>query len=237
MRRMVLTSTLLAFACATSPIKEIPLSGSDRDLPQLFLGGWDGHRLLLYDDTTLEPGRSLYRDVVQALHGLSSDLYAVAYLDQGEVKTYAAQHGIFCSAAACLVVLARHGGEKIDDWGKAEAVIELNGMGTEPIGSVWIQEKAIRAPGPKKWPLLCRARNDQPRYVHEDGGALFPGQTVGGLSFAVFGPQEVATQYQQANMRAPSDTTCDEDIARSQREPQPERPQLKADPNLIQKLK
>lgn len=236
MRAILGASLVLALGCATSPIHEMPLSSGGRNLPDLFLGGWDGHRLHVFNDTSLEPGLSTYRDVEEALRYLSSEKYAAMYMEQKELKPeVTAAHGFFCTTEACVVVLERKGGETLKGFGKALAIIELNGTAQQPIGSVWIQEKEVRSPGPRHWPLLCRYKTDQPRHVHEDGSALFPAQTVDKVAFAVFGPQELPAQYQQAGIQAPSETTCDDDVARSQREPPAERPQIKADPNLIQK--
>jgi hypothetical protein len=175
------------------------------------------------------------KEVAKSLSHLSSNEYAAIYFESTKLQSStAAAHALFCPSPACIAVLERKGGSSLDEWGDAVAIVELKSLANQPIGSIWLNERAIRPPGPKRWALLCRNKQDPPRYVHADGGAIFPAQWVGKASFALFGPRDTSSDY-LAGFAAPSETQCDEEIVQREKEPQPERPQIKADPALLQK--
>jgi hypothetical protein len=237
MRWILGAGLVCLLGCAPAHMKTLSLTHGGRDLPGLILGGWDGHRLNLFDDTSIEPGVSKFRDLDRALGHLSSDQYAAVYVEAAKLDAAAAAHGIFCHTVACVAVLERMGGDEFSQWGQAQALFELRGIDEEPLGSVWLQDRAIRPPGPRKWPLLCRSKTDQPRNVHADGAAIFPALVQGSSAFALFGPPELPAEYQKVGFAAPSETLCDEEAVRIQKEPAPERPVIKPDPALMQKLK
>jgi len=221
-------------ACGPAHLREVRPSGG-RDLRELFLGGWDGRRLTLFDETTLEPGFTTHAQLLRQLAYLSSDAYTMVYVERAKVDAAAAAHDLFCDAAICLAVVDRRSGSRLEKWGNALAVFELAGPdGAAPLGAVWIAGAAVRPPGPRRWHLLCRSHADQPRFVHPDGGAYFPvrpGRTDG---FARFGADPIVAEYRKRGTAAPSEATCDDETARMQKEePPPVRPTFKADPTLL----
>jgi hypothetical protein len=232
---LVLAMMVLA-ACAPAHLRAVGLTGSGRELPDLFLGGWDGHRLGVFDDTAVEPGVTTRAQLEQALGKLSSSLYAVVYVEKAKLDAEAAKHGLFCDAPMCLVVLEKKdGGGELSGWGATLAVFELKGPDDAPIGPVWLAGRTIRPPGPAKWERLCRSKSDAPRAIHPDGSALFPARAgLDGDGFALFGPAAEPAALKRDGFPAPSETLCDEEQVRRNAEPQPERPKLKLDPSLLQ---
>jgi hypothetical protein len=230
---------LLAVACATAAcapahLNPVALSGA-REFPELLLGGWDGRRLGLFDDTAIEPGVTSRAQLVQALGRLAPGAYGAIYVQRARLDAALAEkHGLFCDAALCLAVLDRKDrGADFAEWGRAVAVFELAGADSSLVGPVWLAGRAVRSPGPGRWPLLCRGRTDSPRRVHPDGGALYPERVVGAEEFVLFGPTELPAQYLERGTPAPSETLCDDEAVRLRSEPAPERPVIRADPRLL----
>lgn len=231
---LVLGASLLMMACGPAHMGTLSLSG-ERDMQTLVLGGWDGQRLILFNDTTIEPFLTESKDVARYMKQLSGSQYAAVYFETAKLPAKDAEpHSIFCPSAFCIAVLERNGGSSFASWGEAAAIIELKSLENAPIGAVWINEKSVRPPGPSRWPLLCREKSQPPRYVHPDGGALFPAMKVGKASFAHFAKREMTREY-LSGFSAPSEKLCDEELVRLEQEPPPERPQIKADPTLMQK--
>ena len=235
MKRVIVTVGLVLSACAPAHLRAIGLSGSGRDLPELFLGGWDGKRLHVFDDTFVEPGTTTRPQLVQELQSLASDEYAVLYVQAAKLDPLAAKaHGIFCDSPWCLGVLARHGSGSFDKLGDAVAIFELAGPGDGPIGKVWLAGKEVRPPGPTTWDHLCLTKADTPKYVHPDGGALFPARVgATGVEFALFGPRQEPARYENAGFEAPSDKLCDEELVRQSHDSLPPPPKLTIDPKLL----
>ena len=229
--------TLLLVGCATPlHLRPVALTGDGRELPALFLGGWDGHRLGVFDDSNVEPGVTRAEDLARALSYLSKEQYGVVYLESANLHPeVASAHGLFCAAPVCLVVLERNGGATFNTWGTTLAVFELNGSHRDVVGSVWMDGRAVRLPGPKSWPLLCRNKTDQPHNVHPDGGAIFPAKSGNGPDgFALFGPIDLPAEFHRSGFAAPSATLCDQEAVDQSKEPQPERPVVAPDPALMQ---
>lgn len=238
MSKLVLPCLLLALsACGPAHLRTVGLSGGGRELPELFLGGWDGKRLRLYDDRVLEPGLSTATEVAAAVGSLSSTLYVAAWVDPKQLDAATAQaKGIVCDAALCLVVFAHGDGAGLTGWGAPLAIFELEGEARK-LSSSWIAARAIRPPGPVRWPLKCLTAKDTPRFVHPDGGAIFPAWgAADDNGFAVFDPDAVPAEWRtggEAGFEAPSPRFCDEERARLAQEPAPERPDIEADPSLL----
>lgn len=234
MRSLVVAGALALAACAPEHLRALGLSGGGRELPELFLGGWDGRRLGVFDDSQVEPGVTTRSQLVRVLGVLSSDLYAVVYVEKARLDAEAARHGLTCDAPMCLVVFERKGGDSLARWGAALAVFELKGAGDDAIGPVWLSARAIRPPGPTRWDRLCLTRSDTPRYVHPDGAAIFPARPgLDGDAFALFGPTDEPASYRRDGFAAPSARLCDEELVRQQGEPEPERPKLDVDPSIL----
>jgi hypothetical protein len=233
---VLLVLAAACLACGPAHLKTVSLAGGGRDLRDLFLGGWDGHRLTLFDESAVEPGLTTHGELLSALAFLSGDAYALAYVEKDKLDADTAAHDIFCDAPACLVLVERKDGAA-RGWGSALAVFELSALDkAAPIGAVWIAGSAVRAPGPRRWPLLCRSRTDAPRNVHPDGAALFPARPGKLDGFARFGALDLAADYRARGTVAPSPVTCDEEAARINREePPPERPVFRPDPTLLPK--
>lgn len=233
--RLPLVALVLLSACAPAHLHTTALTAGGRDLPELFLGGWDGRRLGLFDDRTIEPGESTHADLRRALQPLDARRMVVAYVDPAQLDaSWAARRGFGCSSALCLVVFERGGGTP-ETWGEALAVFELAGAeDRSPVGRAWLRGRVVRPPGPTRWPMMCRTKDEPPRHVHPDGGALFPernGQTDGWALFG--GVRDVALSFLRDGFTAPSETTCDEEVARLEQMPAPERPAIEADPKLL----
>jgi hypothetical protein len=208
---VALLLALLSAGCATPlHLRPVSLTGDGRTLPDLFLGGWDGRRLDLFDDSSVEPGISHLEDVARALSFLSAHEYGVVYIDKARLTPEEARpHGLFCDAPTCLAVLERRGADDFQNWGATLAIFEFGGPKGDIAGQVWIDGRLVRPPGPKKWSLMCRSPQDQPHFVHPDGGAVYPARpSPGGDQFALFGPSEAALDYKKNGFAAPSDTTC-----------------------------
>lgn len=225
---------LLHAACAPAHLRTVGVSGS-RELPELFLGGWDGRRLGAFDDSYLEPGVTPRAQLVDTVGRLSSSVYGAVWIEKAKLDpAFAAKHGLFCEASTCLAVLDRTDrGGGVDEWGLAVAVFELTGPEDGLVGPIWLAGRMVRPPGPMRWPLLCRGRDDRPRRVHPDGGALYPERVVGGESFALFGPTLTPALYLSKGTAAPAETVCDDEAARLLAEPPPELPVIRADPGLL----
>lgn len=208
----VTAGLLLATAACATPfhLRPVPLRSGGRSLQDLFLGGWDGHRLDVFNDTSVEPGTTRANDLAHTLSYLSEQEYAVAYVDKAALTAEeAGAHGLFCDAPACLVVLDRRGGDSWKSWGAALAIFELAGEHNDPIGAIWLDGRTVRPPGPKSWPLLCRTPADQPHFAHPDGNAYYPARpSPGGDAFALFGANEVTAALHASSFAAPSPTTC-----------------------------
>ncbi len=234
-RAVVLAVGLVVISCAPAHLRAIGLSGSGRSLPELFLGGWDGRRLHLYTDGFVIPGQTTRPQLVDVLGNLSSDLYAVVYVQSAKLDPVAAKaHGIFCDTPWCMVVLDRKGGGSFAQWGSALAVFELAGPGDGPIRNVWLAGSEVRPPGPTTWDHKCLTKKDTPRYVHPDGGALYPAKVSStGVAFALFGPRDLAGRYENDGFDAPSDTLCDETLVRLSKERFPPPPKVSLGQELL----
>jgi len=220
---------LLFVGCGPARWRTVSLTPNGRTLPKLFLGGWDGRRLGLFDDTVIEPGVTTRQELERAIARLSSELYAVAWVDVPKpTDEQARRHDLMCPSPACLVVFDRNGTDEHSGWGKALALFELAENPGLPIGQVWIEGKAVRSPGPTKWPLLCRSKTDFPTNVHPDGGAWYPARLTDDGGFAVFGAYATPNEFRRKGFRAPSETTCDENVLMRKREEERDRARLKA---------
>lgn len=225
---------LLGACVPPAHLRYLSLSRGGRDLPELFLGGWDGRRLKLHDDTDLRVGASSHRDVVAALSKLSN-AYGTVYVDSTRLEADESERrGFFCDSPWCLVVFDRAEKKIYADWGEPLAIFELSGVEPDAVlGNVWLVEKAVRAPGPSRWPLKCRDDDDMPRNIHPDGNALFPARSAfGEEAWARFGPSEIADAY-RSGASAPSEQTCSYEEARRANEPSPEKPEIEIDPSLL----
>jgi hypothetical protein len=216
-------------------MRPVSLAGDGRTMQNLFMGGWDGHRLELVDDSAIEPGTTKAEDVAHELSLLSDHDYAVVYVESAKLTPdVASAHGIFCESPVCLVVLDRKGGENIASWGNALAVFELNHPNGDVAGRVWIDGRAVRPPGPTTWPIYCLNVKDTPHYLHPDGAAIFPARASSSGGFALFGPTEVPLHYHQDGFLAPAPNTCDQAVADDAKKPQPEKPAFKPDQAILQ---
>ncbi len=229
---LALAASVCSLGCATvGHGQPVGLARSGRALPELFLGGWDGKRLGVFDDSTIEPGLSNRQQLVAALKHLASDQYRALYLERSRLGPDAEAKGLFCATPLCIVVFEQKPGARL---GELVAVFELNGAGDEPIGSIWLAASGVRAPGPTRWPRYCKSKDDVPHNVHADGAAVFPARAVqGGQPFAHFGVPKEALELTREGFAAPFDEFCDEEAARRKNEPEPERPRLQADPSLL----
>lgn len=234
MKRLLVPLVVLLSACAPAHLRSVGPGGS-REMQEFFLGGWDGRRLGVFDDSGVEPGVTTANQLAKSLRHLSGDLYAVVYIESAKLDAVEARkHGLECATAMCLVVFEGKGASELSGWGPAIAIFELKGIGEAPLGPVWLAGRAIRSPGPRRWDLFCRSKTDEPRFVHPDGGALYPARPgPSGDAFALFGPTELPASYRREGFTAPSETLCDEELVRLQAEPAPERPEIKADPTLV----
>jgi hypothetical protein len=179
-------------------------------MQNLFLGGWDGHRLDLVNDTSIEPGVTPIDEVTHDLSLLSAKDYAVIFIDKAKLTPEeATPHGLFCDAPTCLAVLDRHGGEDFRSWGPAVAIFEFTGPKAAVAGAVWMDGSVVRPPGPRTWPMQCKAASEQPRFVHADGMAVFPVRpSPSGEGFAQFGPSDLTAAYKRDGYPAPNTTSC-----------------------------
>ena len=229
-RAPVALSLVMALAACATPLhlRPVPLAADGRALGQVFLGGWDGHRLEAFNDILVEPGKSPADELAQALSALSKHDYGVVYVETASLAPeMASAHALFCPTAVCLAVLERKGAEDVNGWGNTVAVFELTGPKSDIVGNIWIAGGEVRPPGPTSWPLMCRNKKDVPRYVHPDGGALYPVKAPNGAAgFALFGPNELPAAFHQDGFAAPSETICDRDLI--------DNPPPKVDPALIQ---
>lgn len=231
--RPFVASLLLLTACAPAHLKTIGLSGGGREMSELFNGGWSGRHLGSFNDVPVEPGVTRRSELVAVVSALSKAQYAAVYIDKGKMDGTAAQHALFCESPMCLVVFDRNGADEYTRWGEAVAIFELpTGAEDGPIGPIWLSASSIRAPGPRKWDLMCVSKEAPPRYVHPDGSALYPARTDGREGFALFGTP-AAGAYRRG-FAAPAATVCDEEKARLQQEPELERPKLQVDPRMLQ---
>lgn len=227
-------AVLLGACVPPAHLRSLSLSRGGRELPELFLGGWDGRRLKLHDDTALRVGASTHREVVTALARLSN-AYGTVYIEASQLDANETDaRGFFCEAPWCLVVFDRAGRKVYAEWGEPLAIFELTGVEPESVlGNVWLVEKAIRAPGPSRWPLKCRDDGDMPRNIHPDGNALFPVRSAyEEEAWARFGPSEIGEAYRDG-FTAPSEQTCSYEEARLANEPAPEKPEIEIDPSLL----
>lgn len=223
---LLLTATI---GCAPTHLRPVGLSGGGREAWELFRGGWDAKEgLIAFDESRVKIGVTRRSELVRLVGALSSSAYAAVYVERAKLEATATVHALFCDAPMCLVVFDRKDGSDYPSWGEALAVFELPGSDDAPIGKVWLAARAVRPPGPRAWPLMCRSNDDAPRHVHPEGGALYPARTDGSEGFALFGTPDAAT-YQQP---APGPRSCDEHRARETAEPEPERPRLKV-PGII----
>jgi hypothetical protein len=205
-------------------------------MQNLFMGGWDGHRLGLVDDNAIEPGVTRADDVAHELSLLAEHDYAVIYVESAKLSPdVAAAHGIFCESPVCLVVLDRRGGDSLTSWGTALAIFELNHPHGDVAGRVWMDGRMVRPPGPTTWPLFCLSKTDSPHFLHPDGAAIYPARaSPNGDGFALFGPTDVPLQYHRDGFLAPAPNTCDQAVADDAKKPQPEKPLIKPDQAILQ---
>lgn len=204
-------AVLLLCSCATPlHLRPVALTNGGRTLPNLFMGGWDGHRLDLVDDTSVEPGVTRTADLARALAKLSASDYGVIFVETAQLTAdVTAPHSLFCPQAACAVVMDRNHGQELKDWGPAVAIFELTGPQNELVGSIWMDGGVIRPPGPKTWPSMCRNPTDPAVHVHPDGNAVFPIRASGsGVGFALFGNSDLAMQLRKDSYPALSDGSC-----------------------------
>jgi hypothetical protein len=231
--RPLVACLLLLTACAPAHLKTIGLAGGGREMPELFNGGWSGRHLGAFNDLQVEPGVTRRSELVPLVASLAKGKYAAAYVAKAQLDAAAAKHALFCESPMCLVVFDRNGADDYAGWGEAVAIFELpTGAEDGPIGPIWLAASSIRAPGPRKWDLLCASKEAPPRYVHPDGSALYPARTDGREGFALFGTP-LAGAYRRG-FASPSATVCDEEKARLQQEPELERPKLQLDPRMLQ---
>lgn len=231
-------SALAISACAPAHLRPLGLGG-DRDVGEVFLGGWDGRRLRVFDDKTIEPGVTSRKELVAALSHLSNTRYAALWVDGSMLDDALRAHDAFCETRMCALVFDRRRGEDLATWGPVVAVFELVGSESQFVGSTWLANEAIRPPGPEAWSLRCHDVNDTPVAVHSDGGAVYPnrlGKTLG-TRYALFDREKVPESYRKPAMligfQAPNALTCDHDKARLSEEPEPEKPRIEVDPSLF----
>jgi hypothetical protein len=212
MTRSFLLALLFALSACATPLhlRPVPLTNGGRTLPALFMGGWDGHRLDLVDDTSIEPGTTRVEELTRALAKLSANEYGVIFVESARLNAeVTAPHALFCQTTNCVVVIDRHKSEHLADWGPALAIFELTGPHDDVVGSIWMDGGVIRPPGPKSWPQQCRNPTDPPQRVHPDGNGVFPVRSSGtGVGFALFGPSDVASAYRREGFPAPVENGC-----------------------------
>lgn len=225
-------------ACAPGHLRPLGLSG-ERDVGEVFLGGWDGRRLRVFNDLTVEPGVTPRKVLVQALSNLSGSRFAALWVDGAQLDAELRAHDGFCETAMCVFVFERQRGRDLPSWGPVVAVFELVGDESQLVGSAWLANDAIRPPGPESWSLRCRDENDRPVAVHADGGAIYPHRIgeVLGTRYALFDRERVPETYRKPAMligfQAPNASTCDHDKARLSELPEPEKPRIDIDSSLL----
>lgn len=235
----VVVAGLALSACAPAHMRHLGLGG-DRDVGEVFLGGWDGRRLRVFNDKTVEPGVTPRKQLVNALSYLSDTRFVALWVDGAMLDDALRAHGAFCETRLCVLVFDRRRGGDLASWGPVVAVFELVGDDSQIVGAAWLANEAIRPPGPEAWSLRCQDENDTPVAVHSDGGAIYP-ERIGaalGTRYALFDRQKVPEPYRKPAMligfQAPNALTCDHDKARLGEQPEPEKPRIDVDPSLFE---
>lgn len=227
----LLAASLALSACAPAHLRTLSLGG-ERDMGEVFLGGWDGRRLRVFNDTVIEPGQTSRKELVKALKSLDDRRYVAMWVAGELLDDALAFHDAFCESGLCVIVFDRAGGRTLAEWGAAVAVFELTGADHGRVGSVWLGAEAIRPPGPERWSLRCLEVDGVPMGVHPDGGAIFP-ERIGAQTqtrYALFDRAAVPEVYRKpallTGFQAPNESTCDHDKARLGLLPEPEKPTI-----------
>lgn len=227
----LLAVALAVSACGPAHLRSLG-AGGERDMGEVFLGGWDGKRLRVFNDTVIEPGQTSRDVLVDALKSLDGDRYVALWVSSGLLDDALAVHDAFCETELCVIVFDRRGGSRLAEWGAAVAVFELTGADHGRVGSVWLASEAIRPPGPDRWSLRCLDVDGVPVAVHPDGGAIYP-ERIGAQTetrYALFDRAAVPEVYRKAALltgfQAPNEATCDHDKARLGLQPEPEKPRI-----------
>lgn len=223
---------LALWGCAPVHLGRVRLGG-ERDVGEVFLGGWDGKRLRVFNDTVIEPGVTGRDTLVRAVKDLSNDRFAAVWVEGAKVDEAMQAHDAFCDAGMCLLLFAR---DARGGLGPVVGVFELNGAEHDLVGSAWLAASSIRPPGPESWSPRCLEVEATPLAVHPDGGAIFPARTGSSKKtpYALFDRTRVPEAFRAPAMligfQAPNFTTCDHEKARWSAEPEPERPRFDAVP-------